>query len=163
MLFLFSMYARIIFHIINLFMKQEKQFNPMYLICTSIWFSIVLSMYAMFLYIMKINFNFEQRIRYKIKQAIQSHIIFGSWGLNLKGPDLRADRQDLALGPGGSSGQQLGKVGQSETGGTTAGGGATMCLVRSCNQSTKSTDSDKHHRCIQKTMQIWWMTIAINV
>lgn len=145
------------------FMKQEKQFNPMYLICTSIWFSIVLSMYAMFLYIMKINFNFEQRIRYKIKQAIQSHIILGSWGLNLKGPDLRADRQDLALGPGGSSGQQLGKVGQSETGGTTAGGGATMCLVRSCNQSTKSTDSDKHHRCIQKTMQIWWMTIAINV
>lgn len=45
--------------------------------------------------------------------------------------DLRADRQDLALGPGGSSGQQLGKVGQSETGGTTAGGGATVCLVRS--------------------------------
>lgn len=144
-------------------MKQEKQFNPMYLICTSIWFFIFLSVYAMFLYIMKMNFNFEQRIRYKIKQAIQSHIILGSWGLNLKGPDLRADRQDLALGPGGSSGQQLGKVGQSETGGTTAGGGATMCLVRSCNQSTKSTDSDKHHRCIQKTMQIWWMTIAINV
>lgn len=84
------------------------------------------------------------------------HIVLSPWGQNLKGPDLRADRQDLALGPGGSSGQQLGKVGQSETGGTTAGGGATMCLVRSCNQSTKSTDrtfNDKHHRCINKTLQ----------